>query len=60
MVNFRACGRCGGDMHMNRDMYGEYIECLQCGHMQDIQKELKKQRDWAAEKPKRGRKPKAA
>ena len=23
-------------MHTNRDMYGSYKECLQCGHMQDI------------------------
>ncbi len=25
-------------MHINRDMYGEYKECLQCGQMIDIEK----------------------
>ena len=25
-------------MHMNRDIYGEYKECLMCGHMVDIEK----------------------
>ncbi len=35
----KACPRCKGDMHANRDMYGEYKECLQCGYMVDIDKE---------------------
>lgn len=39
MVLFKACPRCHGDMHTNRDMYGEYKECLQCGYMVDIQKQ---------------------
>ena len=34
----KACPRCKGDMQTNRDMYGEYNECLQCGHMADIEK----------------------
>lgn len=40
MVDFRACPRCGGDLHANQDIYGEYKECLQCGYMADVQKEL--------------------
>ena len=32
----KACKRCGGDMHINRDIYGEYKECLQCGLMLDM------------------------
>ena len=38
MMYFKACPRCEGDMHDNRDMYGEYKECLQCGYMVDIEK----------------------
>ena len=25
-------------MHVNKDMYGEYRECLMCGHIADMQK----------------------
>ncbi len=32
----KSCPRCKGDMNSNRDMYGEYRMCLQCGHMVDI------------------------
>ena len=27
-------------MHANRDMYGEYRECLQCGYMEDAEKRI--------------------
>ena len=36
MLELKACPRCKGDMHANRDMYGSYKECLQCGYMQDV------------------------
>ena len=36
MLYLRSCPRCKGDMHSNRDMYGAYKECLQCGHMVDL------------------------
>lgn len=39
MVMFKACPRCRGDMHANKDMYGEYRECLMCGFMADIPKQ---------------------
>ena len=38
MIMFKACPRCQGDMHQNRDMYGEYRECLMCGYMADLRK----------------------
>ena len=34
MLKLKNCPRCRGDMHSNRDLYGPYSECLQCGHMQ--------------------------
>ena len=38
-VYLKSCNRCGGDMNSNRDIYGEYRLCIQCGNMVDIPKE---------------------
>ena len=35
MVILKACPRCRGDLNSDRDIYGEYLECVQCGYMQD-------------------------
>ena len=32
MLDFKACPRCKGDVQKNRDYYGEFRQCLQCGH----------------------------
>ena len=37
-VHLKSCNRCGGDMNSNRDIYGEYRICMQCGNMVDIPK----------------------
>ena len=37
MLYLKGCPRCHGDMHTNRDMYGEYKECLQCGLIVDLE-----------------------
>ena len=37
MIQFKACERCKGDMMRVRDMYGDYVQCLQCGHVENIQ-----------------------
>jgi len=37
MLKLKACPRCKGDLNGNRDMYGSYDECLQCGYMRDIE-----------------------
>ena len=36
MLKLGACPRCHGDLHSNRDLYGSYNQCLQCGYMRDI------------------------
>ena len=36
MLKLKACPRCEGDLHINRDMYGPYRQCLQCGYMGDL------------------------
>lgn len=33
MLYLKACPRCRGDVKYERDMYGKYLECLQCGFL---------------------------
>ena len=54
MVEFKECPRCMGDVQKVRDWYGEYINCLQCGHSMEIHKP-KKQVDWTKLRQKPGR-----
>ena len=35
MIYFKTCPKCRGDMHMQRDKYGSYRHCFQCGYIQD-------------------------
>jgi len=32
---FKGCPRCGGDTHIDRDIYGGYTYCVQCGWYKD-------------------------
>ena len=59
MVMFKACPRCMGDMHVNKDMYGEYRECLMCGFMADIAKQSAIGIDLAAAANEKKTKPRA-
>ena len=36
MILLKGCPRCRGDLKTDKDFYGEYRECLQCGYMEDI------------------------
>lgn len=31
LVRAKSCKRCGGDLSIECDIYGVYIECIQCG-----------------------------
>lgn len=33
---FKACSKCGGDLRASRDVYGAYIQCVQCGLLRDV------------------------
>ena len=37
MMLLKGCPRCRGDLRINRDMYGEYKQCVQCGFMEDME-----------------------
>ena len=35
MIKFKVCPRCHGDLYLNEDVFGKYLNCLQCGYMKD-------------------------
>ena len=35
LVGTKECSRCGGDLFLERDHYGTYITCIQCGASQN-------------------------
>ena len=40
VIRLKECKRCGGDLSMERDRYGSYKSCLQCGAIEDEVNEL--------------------
>ncbi len=36
MVYLKACPKCGGDMVVDKDTYGRYLDCIQCGLHDDL------------------------
>ena len=37
MWKFKSCPRCGGDIFLDKDKYGWYMECLKCGYQRDLE-----------------------
>lgn len=35
-IKFGACPKCQGDLQIKRDIYGMFINCLQCGLHKDL------------------------
>jgi hypothetical protein len=31
LIRAKACKKCGGDLSVECDVYGVYIQCIQCG-----------------------------
>lgn len=56
MLLLKSCPKCKGDVVEERDRYGSYTQCLQCGYLRDLQPVAKPQRmerkreerEWAA------------
>jgi hypothetical protein len=55
LIRAKACKRCGGDLSLECDVYGVFIQCIQCGatfskdepglyNAQDIEKAVKVKR----------------
>lgn len=36
LIRTKACKRCEGDLCLERDNYGAYIECIQCGAVWNV------------------------
>ena len=36
MFWFKLCPRCSGDLYEDRDQYGRFITCMQCGLTRDV------------------------
>ena len=36
MLYLRHCPKCHGDLTQERDRFGEFLQCLQCGYMRDL------------------------
>ena len=36
MLYVKSCPKCHGDMFLERDTYGPYQQCLQCGLIKDM------------------------
>ena len=36
MLKLKGCPKCKGDVHLDRDQYGWYEQCFQCGCMRDL------------------------
>jgi hypothetical protein len=40
MFRLKACPRCRGDLREDRDKYGNYATCLQCGYHQSDSEDM--------------------
>lgn len=36
MVWLKACPKCKGDLFLDKDHYGKYQSCIQCGYIKDL------------------------
>jgi Zn ribbon nucleic-acid-binding protein len=36
LIKLKSCPRCNGDLFVNWDQHGRYVECLQCGYLRDL------------------------
>ena len=51
VISLNSCPRCQGDMVLdNKDEYGWYEQCLQCGYLRDLDVIVQVERQTAAEK----------
>ena len=37
MFYFKACTKCHGDLTLERDSYGDFLKCMQCGTLTDVE-----------------------
>lgn len=37
MFYFKACAKCQGDLSLEKDPYGDFLKCMQCGTLTDVE-----------------------
>ncbi|MBI4289749.1 MAG: hypothetical protein HY671_15140 [Chloroflexi bacterium] len=37
MLRLKSCPKCRGDLIIDRDMYGWYEQCIQCGYLHPLE-----------------------
>ena len=37
MFYFKGCVKCKGDLFLEKDFYGSYLKCLQCGRLTEVE-----------------------
>ena len=37
MLRIKICPRCTGNVLLDKDQYGWYEQCLQCGYLRDLE-----------------------
>ena len=47
MIKFKFCPKCRGDLYLAEDIFGKYVNCLQCGFLKDLPEEKPEQRELA-------------
>lgn len=45
MWKFKSCPKCDGDLYVDWDMNGWYVQCLQCGYLSDLDSILKAKKE---------------
>jgi len=35
-IRLKSCPKCKGDLLVDWDFHGRYLQCLQCGYMSDL------------------------
>ncbi len=40
MLWLKRCPECKGDLYQDRDLYGRYVACFQCGHYLSVLEEV--------------------
>ena len=40
MFYFKACPKCRGDLTLEKDAYGDFLKCMQCGILIDVKVEV--------------------
>ena len=53
MLVLKGCPRCRGDVYYERDYYGMYRQCIQCGFMEDFEDSREQATAAVAVKPNR-------